>query len=100
MGREEAIKKLESLGIQYGITEHEPVYTIEEMDNLGITKDGNVVKNLFLRDAKGKNHYLVVIDKDKRADLATIASELGSTKLSFASEERLKKYLGTGEKAQ
>ena len=45
---------LDSLDIDYEITEHPPVYTIDEMKNLGITHKGDVVKNLFLRDAKGK----------------------------------------------
>mgnify|MGYP000063741861 CR=1 FL=1 len=57
---------LDSLHIDYEITEHPPVYTIDEMKNLGITHKGDVVKNLFLRDAKGKRHFLVVLDKDKR----------------------------------
>ena len=72
---------LDSLDIDYEITEHPPVYTIDEMKNLGITHKGDVVKNLFLRDAKGKRHFLVVLDKDKRADLKAL-------------QERLKKHLG------
>ena len=63
---------LDSLDIDYEITEHPPVYTIDEMKNLGITHKGDVVKNLFLRDAKGKRHFLVVLDKDKRADLKAL----------------------------
>ena len=85
---------LDSLDIDYEITEHPPVYTIDEMKNLGITHKGDVVKNLFLRDAKGKRHFLVVLDKDKRADLKAIQEQLSCSKLSFASEERLKKHLG------
>ena len=53
-----------------------------------------MVKNLFLRDAKGKRHFLVVLDKDKRADLKALQEQLSCSKLSFASEERLKKHLG------
>ena len=85
---------LDSLDIDYEITEHPPVYTIDEMKNLGITHKGDVVKNLFLRDAKGKRHFLVVLDKDKRADLKALQEQLSCSKLSFASEERLKKHLG------
>ena len=85
---------LNSLHICYEITEHPPVYTIEEMEALGITLNGDVVKNLFLRDAKGKRHFLVVLDKDKRADLKALQEQLGCSKLSFASEERLEKHLG------
>ena len=80
--------------ISYEWIDHEPVYTMEEMDACGITKQGNICKNLFLRDAKGKRHFLIVMGKDKRADLKGFRSQLGTTALSFGSEQRLKKYLG------
>lgn len=91
--RDEVFEKLKELNIEYEITEHPAVYTIEEMDNLGITAQGDVCKNLFLRDEKGKRHFLVVLDKDKRADLKNIQKQLGTTRLSFASAERLAKHL-------
>ncbi|MBF7097422.1 prolyl-tRNA synthetase associated domain-containing protein [Alkalibacter mobilis] len=87
------IKYLESLNIKYKIVEHPPVYTIDEMDELDIGRDGDIVKNLFLRDAKGKRHFLVLLHKDKKVDLKVFQEKLESTKLSFASEERLDKYL-------
>ncbi|HEX3000649.1 MAG TPA: prolyl-tRNA synthetase associated domain-containing protein, partial [Armatimonadota bacterium] len=55
---------------------------------------GEICKNLFLRDAKGRNHYLVLIPGHKQADLSLISEKLGSSKLGFASEERLMRYLG------
>ena len=82
------------MGVKYEIINHPAVYTIEEMDNLGISKKAEVCKNLFVRDAKGKKHYLIVLCKDKKANLAELANQIGSTKLSFASSERLDKYLG------
>ncbi len=73
--------------------DHPPVYTIEDMEELKITEHGEVCKNLFLRDAKGKRHFLVVLGKDKQADIKSIQAQLGCTRLSFASKERLQKYL-------
>ena len=64
------------------------------MEALGLTKKGMVVKNLFLRDQKGKKHFLVLLPSDRHADLKSIGEQLGAGKLSFASEERLAKYLG------
>ena len=84
---------LEALGAPYEVWEHPAVYTIEEMDALYLPDPSVVVKNLFLRDAKGKQHFLVVLQKDKQADLRALGEHLG-VKLSFASEERLMKYLG------
>lgn len=92
--REEVLKKLKELNIPYKEVNHTPVYTIEEMDNLGnIFDNAKICKNLFVRDQKGKRHFLITMKEEKRANLVEIAEKLGSTKLSFASNERLDKYL-------
>lgn len=92
--KEKVLNKLNELNINYKEIEHTPVYTIEDMDNLGnIFENAKICKNLFVRDQKGKRHFLVVLPEEKRAPLADIATKIGSTKLSFASEERLMKYL-------
>ncbi|WML34221.1 prolyl-tRNA synthetase associated domain-containing protein [Clostridium sp. OS1-26] len=91
--QEKVFEKLNELNIKYEVVNHPAVFTIEEMDALSITEQGDVCKNLFLRDEKGKRHFLVVLDKDKKADLKDIQKQLGSTRLSFASAERLDKYL-------
>ncbi len=91
--KQAVIDKLEELKIKYTLIDHDPVYTIEEMEKIDIENIDYIVKNLFLRDAKGKKHYLVVADKDQKVELKTLESKIGSTKLSFASEDRLMKYL-------
>ncbi len=88
-----ALDALEELNIKYEIIYHKPVYTIEEIDEIGYDAGGLVAKNLFLRNDNGKKHYLVVIDKGKTADLKELRNALNSSRLSFASEERLYKYL-------
>ena len=67
---------------------------MEEMDSLGIFSKGVVGKNLFLRDNKGKRHFLVFVYGDKHTDLISIQNELGIKHVSFGSAERLDKYLG------
>ena len=47
-----------------------------------------------MKNSNGKKHYLVVLKGDKKADLKSIKSQINSTALSFASEERLEKHLG------
>ena len=92
--KEKVLNKLNELNINYKEIEHTPVYTIEDMDNLGdVFENAKICKNLFVRDQKGKRHFLVVLPEEKRAPLADIATKIGSTKLSFASPERLMKYL-------
>lgn len=85
---------LDKMKIKYEVVEHEPVYTMEDMDRLGLTKKGTLCKNLFLRDSKGKRHFLVTADENTKVDLNALGKKLGAGRLSFASEERLEKYLG------
>lgn len=85
---------LDQLKIKYEVVEHEPVHTMEDMDRLGLPAKGTLCKNLFLRDAKGKRHFLVTCDEKKTVDLKTLGRQLGAGNLSFASEDRLEKYLG------
>ncbi len=92
--REKVLEKLKELNIEFKEVEHEPVFTIEDMDALGDVFEGaKICKNLFVRDQKGKRHFLIVVPEEKRVPLAELATKIGSTKLSFASEERLMKYL-------
>mgnify|MGYP002681728418 CR=1 FL=1 len=63
---------LNAKNIPFTCTEHRPVYSMEELDVLDIPADAVICKNLFLRNSNGKQHV----------------------RLSFASAERLEKYLG------
>ena len=92
--KEEIYHLLEEKGIAFEKLEHQAVYTMEDMDKAGITARGTVCKNLFLRDSKGKNHFLVTVPEEKRVNLKVLTEKIGSTKLSFASADRLAKYLG------
>lgn len=92
--KQRVYQALQALSIPYTHTQHPPVVSIEEMDALGITAKGTVCKNLFVRDQKGKKHYLIILQKDKTADLTKLGVLIESGKLSFASPERLDKYLG------
>ena len=92
--KEEVYTKLEELGVAFDKMEHEPVYTIDEMKLIEGMNIEDVCKNLFIRDEKGKRHFLVVIREDKRADLKALREQIGSTRLSFASEDRLMKHMG------
>lgn len=84
---------LKQSNITYDVIEHEPVYTMEDMDRLGLPQKGTLCKNLFLRDSKGKRHFLITMDENKSVDLKKLGKVLGAGNLSFASEERLEKYL-------
>lgn len=72
--RELVLFRLDELGISCELTEHPAVFTIEEMQKLGIGQKGEICKNLFLRDAKGKRHFLVTLPGGRQADLARPAA--------------------------
>lgn len=91
--KEKILKKLDELNIKYKVVDHPPVYTIGEMEDLNLEEKGHIVKNLFLKNSNGKSHYLVVLKGDKKADLKSIRSQIQSSALSFASEERLEQHL-------
>ena len=83
---------LNEMHIPYQKAEHKPMFTTEDMDDCRLDPAYKVSKNLFLRNAKGDRHYLVVTTVDKKADLKALAEEINSTRLSFGSEQRLEKY--------
>ena len=85
---------LRELDISYTKHEHPPVYTVEEAEQHWENITGAHCKNLFLRNKKGKNHYLVIAKSEKRVDLKALTSRLGEDRLSFASPERMMRYLG------
>lgn len=91
--KQKVLKLLNKENINYELIEHEAMYTIDQMVQAGLTEGYTICKNLFLRDYKGLNHYLVILLQDKKADLKAIAQQIGSSRLSFASEGRLDKYL-------
>lgn len=86
--------KLAELGIAYTRHEHPPVATVEEAEVHWAGIEATHCKNLFLRNQKGNRHYLVILTHSKKADLRAVADQIGDGKLSFASPERLMKYLG------
>ncbi len=93
-GQSIVYETLDKMDIKYEAVEHPEVYTMEEMQMHGLHERGSILKNLFLRDAKGKRHFLVVVTQEKAVDLKKLETLLESTKLSFGSDERLAKHLG------
>lgn len=92
--QEKVLQTLDEHNIPYTIMRHPAVYTIEEMENLQLAGIDDVVKNLFVRDDKKQNYYLVVLQKNKHANLKELQNTLQSRRLTFACEEDLQRYLG------
>jgi Ala-tRNA(Pro) deacylase len=80
--------------IEYERHDHPPVFTCEEAERLVPDMAAAKTKNLFLRDRKGRRHFLVVVGYEKAVDLKALCPLLGVSKLGFASPARLERYLG------
>ncbi len=87
--KEAVYSKLKAMNISYEAVEHEAVYTIADIDKAGTFDRGIGCKNLFMRDASGKRHFLLVTQEHTEVDLKSVRAQLGCSRLSFGSEERL-----------
>lgn len=85
---------LERLGIRYEYHAHVAVYTSEQARRLLPPLPGAAARNLFLRDRSGRRHFLLVLEDTRVLDLKSLAADLGVSKLSLASAERLRHFLG------
>jgi Ala-tRNA(Pro) deacylase len=85
---------LASLHIDYRRHDHPAVFTVEQADLHKGAIEGGQSKNLFLRNKKGQRHYLLVAEAHRPVHLKPLQALLDESTLSFASPERLMKYLG------
>ena len=93
-GKKEITELLDSKGIAYEIREHQAVYTVEEAAALNLPYPEAAAKNLFLRDDKKKNFYLLAARDDASVNLKELRKKIGSRPLSFASPQLLDEILG------
>ena len=85
---------LDSHNIKYDVYFHPESPTIEIAKQYW-REDGSVhCKNLFFRNHKGNRHYLVVFDSERTMAIHDLEQRLRQGKLSFASEQRMERWLG------
>lgn len=85
--------RLAALGIAETTVEHPPVFTVEQAKALRGELPGAHIKNLFLRNKKGRM-WLVTCLEDRKIDLKVLAEALNGGRFSFGSAERLMRHLG------
>jgi Ala-tRNA(Pro) deacylase len=85
---------LMSLGIAFERVEHAPLNTCAEAYAAMPGRDSLQTKNIFLRDKRGRRHVLLVTTCEHVVDVKKFAEQSGADRLSFASPERMMKYLG------
>lgn len=89
MDKIEIYAYLNKKNIKYEVTNHESVYTMEELSNIYVPYPGGDAKNLFLKDDKKKTYYLITVKGDKRVDLKEFRNKNNTRSLSFASSTEL-----------
>jgi Ala-tRNA(Pro) deacylase len=94
MDTRQLLEFLDQHQIRYSFHEHVAVFTSQQARELIEPLPGASAKNLFLRDKKGKRHFLLTMDDQKTVNLKLIAASQGISGLSLASPERLMTHLG------
>lgn len=85
---------LAELQIPFERHDHAPVFTCEEAYAAMPGHEAVQTKNLFMRDKRGRRHILLVTTCEKSVDVKAFAEQADADRLSFASPERMMKYLG------
>jgi Ala-tRNA(Pro) deacylase len=90
---DEILARLAELGIAAQTFHHPAVFTVEESRQHTAHVPGAHVKNLFLKDKKGKLWLVTCLDS-RRVDLNALSRRLGAARFSFGRPELLLEVLG------
>jgi Ala-tRNA(Pro) deacylase len=93
-GQEKLYDLLDALSIKFEYHEHPPVATIDDAKIHWKDYNSGRCKNIFFRNHKGDRHYLVILEHLNQLNIHDLEKSLKQGKLTFASPQRLKKYLG------
>ena len=69
MNKEAVYALLRAQGIPFEVTEHGAVYTMAELKDVPLPYPEADAKNIFVRDDKKRQYYLLTVQGDKRVDL-------------------------------
>lgn len=94
MNKEQTYLYLRDHNVAFEATEHAAVYNMEELAAIHLPHPEWDAKNLFVRDDKKRNYYLITVKGDKRVDLKEFRKQHGLRNLSFASADDLMEILG------
>ena len=89
MNKAETYEFLRAKNIPFETVEHEAVFNMEEMSKISLPHPEADAKNLFVRDDKHLNFYLITVRGDKRVNLKEFRKANGTRPLTFASETEL-----------
>lgn len=99
MGRSDreirAYELLDRLGIEYDRTDHpdRPATSMEVCEDVDAILDVRICKNLFLCNRQKTKFYLLLMPGDKIFKTKELSGQMGISRLSFAEEEYMEKFL-------
>ena len=94
MNKQETLDYLREKGIEFEITEHAPIFHMGEPSSTPFPYPGADAKNLFVRDKKHRDYYMITVRGEKRVDLKEFRKAHGTRALTFADEDELQHFLG------
>jgi len=86
--------KLDELGIEFQLVEHEAAFTTEQADKYIEGIEGVRTKTMFLTDKKKTQWFLLVMDDANRLDMARFEEITGAKRVKMASAESLVEKMG------
>ena len=84
---------LDALGILFERVDHAAAMTMEDCAEVDQVLGTIICKNLFLCNRQQTNFYLLMMPADKPFHTKDITSQIGSSRLSFASPEFMEQFL-------
>ena len=85
---------LDKLDIKYTLHTHPSLPTIDDVLKYRGNMPGEHCKNLLFRNHIGDRHYLFLLKCTRQLNIHDLEKSLKQGKLTFASKERMLKYLG------
>lgn len=94
MNKAEIYEFIKKRGLWQETVEHGAVYNMAEVALIDLPHPEADAKNLFIRDDKKKNYYLITVKGNKRVDLKEFRKKQGTRPLTFATAQELMDILG------
>ncbi|MBQ2847445.1 MAG: prolyl-tRNA synthetase associated domain-containing protein [Clostridia bacterium] len=86
---------LEEHFIEYEIFYHDAAFTIAECENIEKKIGSKICKNLLLTTTSGNVYYLLMLSGEKKFVTKDVSKKLGTSRLSFASPEKMRELINT-----
>ena len=90
-----AYEFLDRLGVPFDRTDHpeQPATTMEVCAEVDAVLGARICKNLFLCNRNRSRYYLLIMPGDKPFKTKELSGQIGSSRLSFADEAAMARYL-------